>query len=148
MEPEVIIPCEVKGEKPERAAARTNAPARVAVRDDWKPTDGMARFVEAYSNNGYKRIKQSCEEAGITYQSWLRWKRDPAFVKYLQSEQDRELQMALPTVKASLLKLAQDGDMRAIRMVLEIAGEIGNTKKPAGRSLSFTQIVNTYSSSK
>ena len=87
------------------------------------------RFMIALADpENHKMQKELADELGVRPETLSRWKREPNFGAAIWELTFRNLESELGRVSAVLLDRALNAEMRAVRLLFEIAGKIGSQK--------------------
>lgn len=69
-----------------------------------------------------KSLREKLKSCGVTVNQWNGWLSNPTFYKYLQDRFGSDFKAGNITAQSQLLNAVEEGDMVAIKMLLEIQG--------------------------
>lgn len=88
-------------------------------------TPRQMMLIEAAMQPGLRRTVESiCAEAGVSRATYYRWLKDGEFREAWEAAWRGSLRRHLPGVVAAVIQKALSGDMRAARLVADMAGAI------------------------
>lgn len=95
-----------------------------------------------------RTVDKKLEEIGISTSKYRGWLNDPQFKAYLVSRAEASIQGFIPEMHGKVIELAQDGDMKAIKLFYELAGRVDRAPKAAAVTVNnfnqnetFTKLV-------
>lgn len=95
-----------------------------------------------------RTVDKKLEQIGISTQKYRGWLTDPQFKTYLMSRAEAAIQNYVPEMHGKVIELAQDGDMKAIKLFYELAGRVDRSPKAAqvqvnnfNQNETFTKLV-------
>ena len=116
-----------------KAAASTTLPARRPVTEvdesrqpSWSPTPRQEAYLQACLNPETARtITARAAAARVSRQAVYKWMQLPEFRAWLSTQRQLAFEHGIDDVKQRCLELAAQGSPEHIRIVLELAGELG-----------------------
>lgn len=69
-----------------------------------------------------RSVRMKLKQLNISMATYNKWKQNPAFVNYVRTQANRRLQLAGPAADLALVKLLEDGDLKAVMYYNDITG--------------------------
>ncbi len=70
-----------------------------------------------------KNITELCKEVGISRTTFYNWQNDSAFLAYIEYLVESYTTSAIPEAWKQIVKKVEQGNMEAIRLLLEVKGK-------------------------
>ena len=91
------------------------------------------RFIELLVNKNSKKAVEIAKEIGISAHTYYKWEKDPELLKIAYNEHLKRLGAWLPKVLIALAEKAEEGDVRAIKLLLEQFNVYKDDKSMSGK---------------
>jgi hypothetical protein len=123
-------------------------PPKTSVRQKFKKWLAVPKDQRAQT--GYKTQKEFAQDHDVHYSTLSEWKNDPTFMNGVENVRRSHLDRKLSDIYQSLIRRAEEGDFRSIKLAFKLSGRLEKDPRDQGgmdddpQEMSDYELVETF----